>query len=134
MGLRTGTDIIEIDRIQKAVTDKIGLFVSKVYTPQEINYCESKKQSKFQSYAVRFAAKEAVSKALGTGLARGITFLDIEIVNLPSGQPSVLLSGRAKSLFQEMGGRTLTLSMSHCKNYAVAMVVLETMEGVLDDR
>ena len=118
-------DIVEIDRMQQSVDSGGNAFRDRVFTEREIAYCESKKQMKYQSYAVRFAAKEAVSKAFGTGIGEKVGWKDIEVTNDASGKPSVVLYGKARELFEAMGGKSLAVSLSHCKSYAVAHVVLE---------
>jgi holo-[acyl-carrier protein] synthase len=126
MGVLCGVDIVEIDRIQKSFEVCGDSFRSKVFTEKEIEYCESKKAAKYQSYAARFAAKEAVSKAFGTGIGERLNWKEIEISNNESGKPFVILSGKANKLFDEINGAGISLSLSHCKNYAVAYVVIET--------
>ena len=117
-----GTDIIELSRIAEAIK-KHQNFVQRVFTPHEIIYCRGKQQST-ASFAARFAAKEAVSKAFGTGIGR-IRWLDIEIYNDNQNKPCVRLSGRGAELAKSMSVRHIHLSLSHCKEYATAMVVLE---------
>ena len=121
MKIRCGTDIIEIDRIKDSV-DNIGdSFVNRVYTENEIKYCESKKKQKYQHYAARFAAKEAVFKAISTLLQDkySICWKDIEVLNDSQGKPIVNLSGvNLKNIEQ------IDLSISHCKSYATANVVV----------
>ena len=126
MAIYCGVDIIEIDRIKKSVDANGFAFRDRVYTETEIKYCESKKAACFQSYAVRFAAKEAVVKALGTGISRGIALKDIEITNDVNGKPSVNLYGKAREVFEELKGDSLSISLSHCESYAVAYVVIST--------
>ena len=119
--IKCGTDIIEIDRIKDSV-DNIGdSFVNRVYTENEIKYCESKKKQKYQHYAARFAAKEAVFKAISTLLQDkySICWKDIEVLNDSQGKPIVNLSGvNLKNIEQ------IDLSISHCKSYATANVVV----------
>ena len=121
MKIKCGTDIIEIDRIKDSI-DNIGdSFVNRVYTENEIKYCESKKKQKYQHYAARFAAKEAVFKAISTLLQDkySICWKDIEVLNDSQGKPIVNLSGvNSKNIEQ------IDLSISHCKSYATANVVV----------
>ena len=121
MKIKCGTAIIEIDRIKDSV-DNIGdSFVNRVYTENEIKYCESKKKQKYQHYAARFAAKEAVFKAISTLLQDkySICWKDIEVLNDSQGKPIVNLSGvNLKNIEQ------IDLSISHCKSYATANVVV----------
>jgi len=123
MTLAHGVDIIEIDRIEKAILAN-PRFVSKIYTATEIAYCESKKH-KYPSFAVRFAAKEAFLKALGTGWVAGITFADIEVCNDTAGKPYIALSGQGKIVFETTQYSRIMLSMSHSKYTAVASVILQ---------
>lgn len=124
MGLHSGVDIIEIDRIEKALASNGDAFRNKVFTEKEIAYCEGRKRGRFESYAARFAAKEAVSKALGTGISKGIGLKDIEVVKDEAGKPIVLLHGKAKGIFEEIQGRDISLSLSHCESHAIAYCVI----------
>lgn len=121
MQITCGTDIIEIDRIQKSIEEMGERFLERVYTPQEIAYCESKKKQKYQHYAARFAAKEAVFKALSGQLKDkyAIEWRNIEVINNSQGRPKIELFGLDIPNIQNMD-----LSISHCKNYAVANVVM----------
>jgi holo-[acyl-carrier protein] synthase len=110
----TGIDIIEIKRIKKVLENNKKL-VERIFTPEEIQYCKEKK-NKWQHFAVRFAAKEAVVKALGN---RAVNLKNIRITNRHNGQPQVILNGSLKP-FQER----LIVSLSHCKDYAVAQAIL----------
>lgn len=128
MSILCGVDIIEIDRIKKSF-EMCGIsFRNRVFTENEIIYCEEKKAVKYKSYAARFAAKEAVSKAFGTGIAGGVEWKDIEILNDQYGKPYVLLSGRALELFREMNAEGISLSLSHSENHAVAYAVIQTKQ------
>lgn len=129
MAIYCGVDIIEIDRVRKSMEDGSHAFRDRVFTKAEIDYCESKKNAKYASYAARFAAKEAVSKALGTGISGGIKLLDIEIVNDERGRPLVELTEKARERFEELNGIRVSVSLSHCKNYAVAYAILEVEDG-----
>lgn len=113
-----GVDIIEIHRIQ-AVLEKHGpRFLDRVYTPLEVAYC----RGRVSEIAARFAAKEAVMKALGTG-ARGLAWSEIEILANHRGKPLVYLHGRAAARAERIGLAALDISMSHSREYAVAFVV-----------
>ncbi len=125
MAVLCGVDIVEIDRIRHSFDTSGESFRNRVFTENEINYCEGKKVVKYESYAARFAAKEAVSKAFGTGISKGIKWRDIEILNDPQGKPYVVLSEKARELYEEMNAKGLSLSLSHCKSYAVAYAVIE---------
>lgn len=126
MAVYCGIDIIEIDRIRRALNKTGEKFKKRVFTESEILYCEGKGASSYQSYAARFAAKEAVSKALGTGIGEGIGWRDIEISNKSNNKPYVVLKGKAKELYDQMDARSISLSLSHCREYAVAQAVIET--------
>ncbi len=121
--LCTGVDIIEITRIEKAINRWGKRFLHRIYTRPELKLCREKPQS----LAVRFAGKEAVMKALGTGI-RGIRWQEIEIMAEPSGQPLVHLYGKAQDKADEMGLDRLAISLSHSREYAVAFVVGETIK------
>ncbi|HEY41862.1 MAG TPA: holo-[acyl-carrier-protein] synthase [Dehalococcoidia bacterium] len=114
-----GVDIIEIDRIQRAVARWGERFLYRVYTDTEVGLYR-----KAESLAVRFAGKEAVVKALGTGM-RGIGWKDIEILHEPSGKPLVNLYGRAQEKASDLGLKGLAISLSHSRDYAIAFVVGE---------
>jgi len=130
MELLLGTDIIEIDRLRVAIENsENGRFSARVFTPNEIKYCESKNASKYQSYAARFAGKEAVSKAFGTGIGKNAAFNDIEILNDALGKPYVLLHGTAKDYYATLGASGISITMSHCKEYAVAYVAISIEKG-----
>lgn len=123
MKICCGTDIIEIERIKKSIEDeKMGkAFIERVYTQKEIEYCESKKAQKYQHYAARFAAKEAVFKAISEQLEDkySITWKDIEVINNKQGRPKLNLIGIDLNEIED-----IDLSISHCKEYAVANVTL----------
>jgi holo-[acyl-carrier protein] synthase len=95
------------------------LFLRRVYTPHEIEYCSARRAAT-QHYAGRWAAKEAVLKALGTGWARGITWRDVEVRNLHGGQPVVALSGGARDVCEQRGITQVQISISHCRTHATA--------------
>lgn len=116
-----GTDIIEIERIKKAIQTRPKLG-ERIFTSRELEYCSTKGNT-FASLAARFAAKEAVAKALGTGI-EGFKWLDIEVFNDEKGKPEIKLSNQALVKGQDLGVKKIEISLSHCKEYAVAMVVL----------
>jgi len=123
--LLLGTDIVEVDRIKTAIENgENRRFLTRVFTPNEIKYCESKKASKYQSYAARFAGKEAVSKAFGTGIGSNAFFNEIEILNNEFGKPSVILHGRAKDFYSSLEATGISITLSHSREYAVAYVVI----------
>jgi holo-[acyl-carrier protein] synthase len=114
-----GTDIIECVRIAQMIEKHGEVFLQRVFTHREIEYCSSRKAAT-QHYAGRWAAKEAVLKVLGTGWARGIQWTDLEIQNEVSGAPVMKLSGKAAEIAQERGIQEVMVSISHCRAYATA--------------
>ncbi len=129
MNIRCGVDMVEIERIRQSI-DRYGeSFVRKVFTDEEIRYCESRKNGRYESYAARFAAKEAVSKALGTGLTDGVTLTGIEMVNDAGGKPMVRLYGSTLQHYERMGGISMDISLTHSRNYATAFAVILTKDG-----
>jgi holo-[acyl-carrier protein] synthase len=122
--LGTGVDIIEVARIASSY-EKFGeRFVNRILLPDEIAYCLShRKPAPF--LAVRFAAKEAVSKAFGTGIGAQLGWQDMEICKKESGEPFVVLHGKGNELFAARGAKQLLVSLSHTENYAAATVILE---------
>ena len=122
MVIGIGIDIIEIERVKKAITKEN--FLKRVFTPKEIAYCEGRGAQKAASYAARFAGKEAVLKAFGTGLIGGI-LLEREILNDELGAPKVYLSGFFARLAKEKEIQRIHLSLSHAHLYAVAHTVFE---------
>lgn len=117
----TGIDIIETARIKKAAGDK---FIKKIFTEKEIAYCEQKKDRHI-SYAGHFAAKEAFVKALQTGISDGVSFLDIEVNHKDSGAPTLSITGKAKKLIEANNIKNICVSISHLKEIATAIVILE---------
>lgn len=124
MAIYCGIDIIEIDRLKNSI-DNIDGFRDRVFTDIEAAYCENRKKAKYESYAARFAAKEAVMKALGTGMAEGLGWKQIEIVNDDKGKPHALLTLKAKELYEGMGAKSMDVSISHCGDYAIAYAVID---------
>lgn len=122
-----GIDLVEVARVRSALENpKTGSrFRSRVFTVREIEYCEGKRAGKYQSYAGRFAAKEAVMKALGRGWSSEVNWLDIEILPAPGGQPRVRLTNRTSALAQKLGVKQLSVSITHTKSYAMAYLIAE---------
>ena len=118
----TGIDIIECARIEAMIAEHGDGFLQRVYTEREVDYCRHKSREP-EHFAARWAAKEAVLKALGTGWAKGISFADVEVTREPSGLPQVVLRGGAADRARQMGIHTIHLSMSHCRDYATAQAV-----------
>ena len=117
--LGIGTDIVEVLRIAQMIERHADLFISRVYTQHEIQYCSVRKAAN-QHYAGRWAAKEAVLKALGTGWARGITWRDVEVRNDAGGRPTIRLTGEAKEAADRLGIDEVLISISHCRTHATA--------------
>lgn len=114
-----GTDIVECLRVAKMIEKHEDVFIQRVYTPGEIEYCGGRKAST-QHYAGRWAAKEAILKAIGTGWSNGIQWTDIEVVNQMGGKPYVKLAGQAKEICKDRGIAEILISISHCRNFATA--------------
>src|SRR6266542_5656111 len=124
MILGTGIDIIEVARIQAAY-EKFGeRFLQRILKPAEIAYCLGHKRPA-PFLAARFAAKEAISKAFGTGIGKQLTWQDMEIARKTSGEPYVLLHGRGAELLQQCGGTRIHVSLSHTQVHATAVAILE---------
>jgi holo-[acyl-carrier protein] synthase len=125
MVLGVGTDLMETKRIEVSI-DRYGeRFLERVFTTGEIAYCLRKKKNAAESFAARFAAKEAGAKALGTGISRGVTWKELEVRREANGRPTLHLSGRAAELAGAMGVRRLQLSLTHSRELAMAVVVAE---------
>ncbi|MGA8939338.1 MAG: holo-ACP synthase [Acidobacteriaceae bacterium] len=125
MVIGIGTDLIEIERIAQSVERFGDAFLERVFTPGEIAYCRRKKKTSAESFAARFAAKEAGAKALGTGISRGVSWKEIEVRRLPGQRPELHLSGRAAEVSARLGIRRISLSLSHSRGLSIAMVVAE---------
>jgi holo-[acyl-carrier protein] synthase len=122
----TGTDIVEIARVEASLARFGARFEEHVFTRGEIAYCRSKVKTAAESFAARFAAKEAAAKALGTGISRGVYWKEIEVVRKPGSRPEILLHGRAAEWAEKLGVRRAHLSLAHGREQALAMVVLES--------
>ncbi len=120
-----GIDIVEVARIERTLNRFGQRFLRRVFTPGEWDYC-SRKAHPGQSLAARFAAKEAVLKAMGTGLSGGVNWTDVEVVNSESGKPEVKLS---PALVRKIGNKKVLLSISHTKEFAIAQAVLTEDES-----
>ncbi len=123
-----GTDITECLRIARMIERHGELFINRVYTPQEIAYCQSRKQAT-QHFTGRWAAKEAVLKALGTGWIRGISWRDVEIRNEPGGKPVVAVRGGARDVVERLGITKLLVTISHCHTHATAYAIAVGPQG-----
>ncbi len=120
----TGVDLAEVDRIQAAIERFGQRFIERIYTPGEIAYVE-RKANRFERYAARFAAKEAGMKAIGTGWRHGVRWQDFEVLNLPSGRPTLKLHGVAREFAEALGVRDIWLSLTHTAQHGMAFVILE---------
>jgi len=119
-----GVDIAEVSRIAAAIERFGRRFTERVFTPDEIRYCESK-ANKAERYAARFAAKEAAMKAIGTGWRHGVKWRDVEVRRLPGGRPIINFAGRAAEFFHKLGAVRAHLSLTHTAESAMAQVILE---------
>ena len=119
-----GIDIVEVYRIRETIS-RTPRFAERVFTKRERDYCEAKGAASAQSYAARFAAKEAFLKALKTGWRGKITWHDIEICSDETGVPSLEIKGEAKNILENLGANKIHLSLSHTTEHAVAQVILE---------
>ena len=122
--LGTGIDIVECLRIAQMIERHGEVFITRVFTDHEIEYCSARKAAT-QHYSGRWAAKEAVLKALGTGWRRGISWRDIEIRNDHKGAPTIKLRGGARDVMQAAHIARLHVTISHCRSFAVAYVIAE---------
>ncbi len=117
-----GTDITECLRIARMIERHGELFLTRVYTPDEIAYCQNRKQST-QHFTGRWAAKEAILKAIGTGWRRGISWRDMEIRNELGGRPTVAVRGGVQDVVEQLGIREIFVTISHCRAYATAVAI-----------
>ncbi|MBA3975936.1 MAG: 4'-phosphopantetheinyl transferase [Candidatus Solibacter sp.] len=121
----TGVDLAEVDRIRESVVRFGEKFLKRIYTGSEIAYVE-RKANKYERYAARFAAKEAGMKAIGTGWRRGVRWQDFEVINLPSGRPTLKLHGVAAEFASRLGVKSIHLSLTHTAQLGLAYVILES--------
>jgi holo-[acyl-carrier protein] synthase len=120
----TGIDITEVPRVAETIARFGKRFLHRIYTEEEMRYCESK-ANRVERYAARFAAKEAAMKALGTGWSRGIRWRDIEVYRQPGRRPTIRFHGSAAEFAANMGAKNVSLSLSHTTDQAIASVILE---------
>ena len=118
-----GIDLVEVSRIETALSRWGDRFESRIFTEREMNYCNSKKD-RSQRLACRFAAKEALLKALGIGWRYGTNWKEIEVMNDELGKPSILLSGKTEEFSQQIGVENILLSITSTENYGAAQVIL----------
>jgi holo-[acyl-carrier protein] synthase len=120
----TGVDIAEVPRIRESVERFGNRFLHRIFTAGEIEYCE-RKATRFESYAARFAAKEAGMKALGTGWSHGVRWRDIEVVRPKGQRPTIQFHGEAATIAARLGTKNIALSITHTAEQALAHVILE---------
>jgi len=119
-----GIDVAEVPRIQQVIESQKERFLRRVYTLDEVAYCEQFK-NKYERYAGRFAVKEAAMKALGTGWSRGVRWVDVEVVRQRGGRPNLALKGEAKKIADAMGVKNIAVSITHTSEQAIAQVIFE---------
>jgi holo-[acyl-carrier protein] synthase len=120
----TGVDLSEVNRIRASIERFGDKFIRRIYTPAEIAYVE-RKANRYERYAARFAAKEAGMKAIGTGWKRGVRWQDFEVINLPSGKPTLRLHGVAALVAEKLGVKNISLSLTHTAELGMAHLILE---------
>jgi len=121
--LGIGIDVVEVDRVKSSLDEFGARFKERVFTETERAYCEKQKKPELH-YAARFAAKEAIAKAFGTGIGKEIGWLDMEITRRRTGEPEVILSGSAKTYAESRHAAEVKVSLTHAKHYAAANAVL----------
>lgn len=126
MAIFCGTDIVSVERIRNSINELGDTFLKRIYTDEEISYCESRRMSKFQSYAARFAAKEAAYKALSPETAEGVKWHDAEVIKNSNGKPVIVFHGKLKDVAIERGIRSeeVDISLSHDDSFAIATIVI----------
>lgn len=120
-----GIDVAEVKRIGEVIEAQKERFLRRVYTPDEVAYCEQFR-NRYERYAGRFAVKEAAMKALGTGWSRGVRWVDVEVVRQRGGRPMLALKGEAKRIADAMGVKNIAISITHTAEQAFAQVIFET--------
>ena len=120
-----GVDIAEVGRVKAAIERHGEVFLRRLYTAREREYCERFK-NKFERYAGRFAAKEAAMKALGTGWSRGVRWVDVEVVREKGGRPPIAIAGEAGKVAERLGVKHIALSITHTGQQAFAQVIFES--------
>ena len=121
----TGIDVVEVSRMAAAIERFGDRFLQRVFTPDEIRYCQSK-ANRVERFAARFAAKEAGMKALGTGWNHGVRWRDVEVQRQPGGRPALVFHGVAARFTQKLGMTRAALSLTHTAAQAIAQVILES--------
>jgi holo-[acyl-carrier protein] synthase len=122
--LGVGVDIVEIEKLRLAMVRRGERLRNRAFTSAEIEYCEER-ANKFQHYSARFAAKEAMFKAIGSGWRDGVGWQDVEVKNQMNGKPLLLLKGRTLELANLLGVKNCWVTLSHTDQFAVAQVILE---------
>lgn len=117
-----GIDVVEVERIGSSMAEFGERFASRVFTESERSYCDSQRRPEIH-YAARFAAKEAIAKAFGTGIGKELGWLDMEITRKESGEPALVLSGAGKAFAEASGITEVKISLSHARHYAAANAV-----------
>ncbi len=120
----TGVDIVEVPRVAAAIERFGRRFLERIFTPDEIRYCDPK-HNRVERFAARFAAKEAGLKAIGTGWRNGVAWKEVEVRREPAGRPTLVFSGRAAEFAERLGMKRASLSLSHTAEHAIAQVILE---------
>lgn len=120
----TGIDVIEVPRVAASIERFGHRFLERVFTENEIRYCDTK-ANRLERYAARFAAKEAGMKALGTGWSQGVRWRDVEVRRQPGGRPTIAFHGKAAEFAAKMGVTNVALSLTHTAAEAIAQVILE---------
>lgn len=121
--LGIGIDVVEVSRIRSSMDEFGEKFLDRIFTTSEREYCLRQKRPELH-FAARFAAKEAISKAFGTGIGKDVGWLDMEILRRPSGEPQVKLTGAAASWAKDRGASQVMVSLTHAKHYAAANAVV----------
>ena len=124
MIVATGVDLVELSRVEELLSAQRDRFLARVYTAAEIDYCDRQARPT-ESFAARFAAKEAVMKCLGTGWADGVAFTDVEVVRVEGGAVGIRVTGRSAEVAAELGIARFHLSLSHTDQHAIAFAVAE---------
>ncbi|MGB7438418.1 MAG: holo-ACP synthase [Candidatus Acidiferrum sp.] len=119
-----GIDVAEVKRIAAVIESQKERFLRRVYTLDEVAYCEQFK-NRYERYAGRFAVKEAAMKALGTGWSRGVRWVDLEVVRQRGGRPTLVLKGQAKKIAESLGVKSIAISITHTAEQALAQVIFE---------
>lgn len=120
--MRCGTDIVNVSRIKKSIEELGDKFKKRVYTDEEISYCESRRMCRYESYAARFAAKEAVYKAISPTKEQGGVFTEVEVLNEDTGRPYIVLHGELAKIMED---KKIEVSLSHEKEFAIATAIIE---------